>query len=92
MSLKAAFYTDPFLVTLITETINGNQELKILSEEIRIASNEAFARSGEYRPFVTLGAGARLRQTRSAHSIWSGRGSTGWLQMADFSQNRSATT
>lgn len=55
---QAAFYTDPYLVDLITETIRGNQELRILSEEIRIACNEAYARSGEYRPFVTLGAGA----------------------------------
>ena len=54
----SAFYNDPFLLALIQETMSGNQELKILSEEIRIACNEAYARSGEYRPFVTLGAGA----------------------------------
>ena len=54
----SAFYNDPFLLTLIQQTMSGNQELKILSEEIRIACNEAYARSGEYRPFVTLGAGA----------------------------------
>lgn len=54
----AAFYSDPYLLSLIVETIEGNQHLKILSEEIRIASNETYARSGEYRPFVTLGAGA----------------------------------
>ena len=53
----SAFYEDPFLIALIQETMAGNQELKILSEEIRIACNEAYARSGEYRPFVTLGAG-----------------------------------
>ena len=53
-----AFYNDPFLLSLIQETMSGNQELKILSEEIRIACNEAYARSGEYRPFVTLGSGA----------------------------------
>ena len=54
----SAFYNDPFLLQLIADTMVGNQELKILSEEIRIACNEAYARSGEYRPFVTLGAGA----------------------------------
>ena len=53
-----AFYNDPFLLDLIQQTMVGNQELKILSEEIQIACNEAYARSGEYRPFVTLGAGA----------------------------------
>ena len=53
-----AFYNDPYLLDLIKQTMAGNQELKILSEEIRIACNETYARSGEYRPFVTLGAGA----------------------------------
>ena len=53
-----AFYNDPYLLALIEQTMSGNQELKILSEEIRIACNEAYARSGEYRPFVTLGGGA----------------------------------
>ena len=55
---KDAFYNDPFLMDLIGQTLNGNQELKILSEEINIACNESYARSGEYRPFVTLGSGA----------------------------------
>lgn len=58
----AAFYTDPNLLSLIQETLTGNQELRILSEEIRIAANETYARSGEYRPFVTLGAGAGLEK------------------------------
>ena len=53
----SAFYNDPYLLDLIQQTMSGNQELKILSEEIRIACNEAYARSGEYRPFVTLGGG-----------------------------------
>lgn len=60
---RAAFYNDPFLLSLITETLTGNQELKILAEEIRIAANETYARSGEYRPFVTLGAGAGLEKS-----------------------------
>jgi NodT family efflux transporter outer membrane factor (OMF) lipoprotein len=59
----AAFYNDPYLLSLIADTITGNQELKILSEEIRIACNEAYARSGEYRPFVTLGADAGLEKS-----------------------------
>ncbi|WP_186776575.1 TolC family protein [Rubripirellula reticaptiva] len=60
---QAVFYNDPYLLSLITETITGNQELKILSEEVRIACNETYARSGEYRPFVTLGAGAGFEKT-----------------------------
>ncbi|TWT51141.1 Toluene efflux pump outer membrane protein TtgI precursor [Rubripirellula amarantea] len=59
----AVFYSDPYLLSLITETITGNQELKILSEEIRIACNEAYARSGEYRPFVSLGASAGFEKS-----------------------------
>lgn len=58
----AAFYSDPYLLSLIAETLTGNQELKILSEEIRIACNETYARSGEYRPFVTLGARAGVEK------------------------------
>ena len=59
----AAFYNDPFLLNLITDTMTGNQELKMLGEEIRIANNEAYARSGEYLPFVTLGARAGLEKS-----------------------------
>ncbi len=58
-----AFYNDPFLVGLINEALVGNQELKILSENIQIANNEVLSRSGEYRPFVTLGAGAGLEKS-----------------------------
>ena len=38
----------------------GNRELKILEQEVRVASNEILARSGAYLPFLTLGAGAGL--------------------------------
>ncbi|MEZ6095594.1 MAG: TolC family protein [Pirellulaceae bacterium] len=54
------FFNDPYLVDLIQQSLIGNQELKILSEEIRIACNEVYARSGEYRPFVSLGTGAGI--------------------------------
>ena len=60
---QAAFYNDPYLVALINTTLAGNQELKILAEEIRIASNEAYARSGDYRPFLSVGAGAELEKS-----------------------------
>lgn len=58
-----AFFSDPFLLGLINEALVGNQELRILSEEIQIARNETYARSGEYRPFVTLGAGAGVEKS-----------------------------
>ncbi|MFV0445638.1 MAG: TolC family protein [Planctomycetaceae bacterium] len=52
------FFSDPHLASLIGQALAGNQELKILSEEIWIANNEVTARSGEYLPFVNIGAGA----------------------------------
>ncbi len=55
--------SDPFLAGLVQEALVGNQELKILFEEIQIACNEAYARSGEYRPFVTLGTGMGVEKS-----------------------------
>lgn len=60
---QAVFFTDPYLIGLINEALVGNQELKILAEEIQIARNETYARSGEYRPFVTLGGAAAVDKT-----------------------------
>ena len=60
---KAVFFEDPYLIGLIDQALMGNQELRILAEEIRIANNEVYARSGEYRPFATLGAGAGLEKS-----------------------------
>jgi multidrug efflux system outer membrane protein len=57
------FFEDPYLVELINQAIVGNQELRILAEEIQIANNEVYSRSGEYRPFVTYGAGAGLEKS-----------------------------
>lgn len=59
---QAAFYDDPFLIDLINQALVGNQELRILAEEIRIANYETYARSGEYRPFVTGGLGAGIEK------------------------------
>lgn len=57
---KTAFYSDPYLYDLINQALIGNQELRILAEEIRIANYETYARSGEYRPFVTGGVGVGI--------------------------------
>lgn len=52
------FFNDSTLIGLIEQALVGNQELKILAEEIQIASNTVLARRGAYLPFLTLGAGA----------------------------------
>ncbi|MCA9027701.1 MAG: efflux transporter outer membrane subunit [Planctomycetaceae bacterium] len=54
------FFNDPLLAALIDQALVGNQELKILNEEIWIANNEVDARRGEYLPFFNLGASAGL--------------------------------
>jgi NodT family efflux transporter outer membrane factor (OMF) lipoprotein len=51
------FYDDPLLIGLIDRALGGNQELRILNENIQIASNEVLARRGAYLPFVTAGGG-----------------------------------
>lgn len=57
------FYEDPCLTCLIDQALVGNQELKILAQEVRIANVEVLARRGEYLPFVTLGAGAGVEKS-----------------------------
>jgi len=51
------FYNDPTLTCLIDLAVAGNRELKVLNEEIQIASNEVLARSGQYLPFFSVGTG-----------------------------------
>src|SRR5262245_52340488 len=48
------FFNDPMLLRLLDEELAGNRELKILDEEVQIASNEVLARQGAYLPFVTF--------------------------------------
>ncbi|GAA4013384.1 TolC family protein [Hymenobacter fastidiosus] len=52
------FFADPNLQALIATALQNNQELNITLQEIEIARNEVRARSGEYLPFVGLGARA----------------------------------
>jgi NodT family efflux transporter outer membrane factor (OMF) lipoprotein len=54
------FFNDPTLTQLIDQAVGGNQELKILNEEIQIARNEILARQGAYLPFVNFGASSGL--------------------------------
>ena len=47
------FFNDPTLTGLIHQALFGNQELRILAEEVQIASNEILARQGAYLPFIS---------------------------------------
>lgn len=50
------YFDDPYLAALIDSALMKNQELKIMQQEIAIANNEILEKSGEYKPFVNLGA------------------------------------
>lgn len=54
------FFNDPRLLGLIDQALFGNQQLRILAEDIAIANNEVLRRRGVLFPFVTAGAGASL--------------------------------
>jgi multidrug efflux system outer membrane protein len=56
------FYHDPTLTSLIDQAVANNRELKVLNEDVQIASNEVLARSGAYLPFISAGAGAGLNR------------------------------
>jgi len=59
------FYHDLTLIGLIDQALAGSQELRILNEDVQIASNEVLARRGAYLPFVTAGGGASLNKISS---------------------------
>lgn len=56
------FFNDPLLTCLIEDALVGNQQLKILAEDIQINNNEILKRRGAYLPFVSLGTGAHLNK------------------------------
>ncbi|MHB1561785.1 MAG: TolC family protein [Isosphaeraceae bacterium] len=56
------FFQDRMLTELILQALAGNQELRILAEEVQAASNEIQARTGAYFPFVTVGAEAGINK------------------------------
>lgn len=57
------FFEDPQLRTLIAESLAGNQELKILAQDIRIAYNDYRARRGSIFPFASLGTSAGIEKS-----------------------------
>jgi multidrug efflux system outer membrane protein len=56
------FFSDPLLSSLICQALAGNQDLRILYEDIQIARNEILGRSGAYLPSVGLGFSAGLEK------------------------------
>ncbi len=56
------FFNDPILTCLVEEGLAGNQQLKILAEDIQIAYNDVVRRRGAYLPFIGLGARASLEK------------------------------
>jgi NodT family efflux transporter outer membrane factor (OMF) lipoprotein len=57
------FFDDPNLTSLIGQALSDNQELRILNEDIQIASNEVLSRRGDYLPFVRFGSHATLEKS-----------------------------
>jgi len=57
------FFEDPVLTQLIAQGLSGNQELKILNQEVQLASAEILSRRGDYLPFVNLGARTGLKRS-----------------------------
>jgi NodT family efflux transporter outer membrane factor (OMF) lipoprotein len=57
------FFNDANLQVLISEALSGNQELKILAQDIRIAYNEYNARRGSIFPFVNIGAKSGIEKS-----------------------------
>jgi NodT family efflux transporter outer membrane factor (OMF) lipoprotein len=59
------FFNDPMLIGLIHQALVGNQELRVLNENVQIASYEILARRGAYLPFVTAGGSPSLNKASS---------------------------
>ncbi len=51
------YFDDARLIALIDTALQNNQELNIVLQEMVISQNEVLERSGEYLPFVNVGAG-----------------------------------
>jgi NodT family efflux transporter outer membrane factor (OMF) lipoprotein len=59
------FFHDPKLTGLVRQALAGNQEQKILIQEVQIAANEILARQGAFLPFLSVGAGSGLNKVSS---------------------------
>ncbi len=56
------FFNDPTLSSLIDQALVGNQQLRILAEDIAVANNEVLRRRGTYLPFLSLVTGASVNK------------------------------
>ena len=56
------FFSDPAVTELMDQALAGNQELKILAQDVRIAYLDVQRQRGAYFPFVTLGSRAGLEK------------------------------
>ena len=79
----AEFFDDPTLTSLINQGLAGNQNLKILAQNIEIANNEVLRRRGAYLPFVTFGGGASLNK----YSLYTLAGSRQYANMSPDGSN-----
>ena len=51
-----AWFNDPYLTALVETAVANNKEVAVLVQRINMASNEVYAREGEYLPSVSAGA------------------------------------
>lgn len=51
------YFEDANLIALIDTALQNNQELNIVLQELMVSQNEVLEKSGEYLPFVNIGAG-----------------------------------
>ncbi|MGC4007448.1 MAG: hypothetical protein QM811_31720 [Pirellulales bacterium] len=56
------FFADPNLLSLIDQALVGNQQLRILAEDIEIANNEVQRRRGSLFPFISAGTSAGIEK------------------------------
>lgn len=55
-------FSDPKLQALIEAALESNQEVQVLAAKIDAIGQEVLARSGEYRPFVGIGADSGIER------------------------------
>jgi len=64
------FYQDSLLISLINQGLKNNQELNSFQQEVEVAKWEAFAKRGDYLPF--LRPFLRTEGERSGRYTWTG--------------------
>jgi len=57
------FFNDVILIDLVRQAIAGNQELRIMSEEVQVASNEIISRKGAYLPSISPAISSEVEKT-----------------------------